>query len=163
MPIDFLNGLYANGAQHYFDAVAFHPYSFPVPPAYPADWNAWSKIATTNPSIYSIMSSHGDGGKKIWITEYGAPTNGPGPIATASNFNLDGSPDHVDEAYQANLAINFIQAVSSSPWIGPAFWYSYIDDGTSTSTTENFYGLLRADGSQKPAFTSIKQAIAASP
>jgi hypothetical protein len=162
-PTAFLSGLYANGAGPYFDAVGSHPYSFPVTPNYVVDWNAWSQIAATNPSLYSIMSAHGDAGKKIWITEYGAPTNGPGPIATAANNNLDGSPDHVDENYQAILASDFVQAVSTSPWAGPAFWYSYIDDGTSPSTTENFYGLLRADGSQKPAFASIKQAIATHP
>jgi hypothetical protein len=42
------------------------------------------------------------------------------------------------------------------------FWYSYKDDGTASHTTENFYGLLRADGTKKPAYASFKQAVLSS-
>ena len=31
----------------------------------------------TYPSLRSTMTDNGDGGKKIWATEFGAPTNGP--------------------------------------------------------------------------------------
>ena len=49
----------------------------------------------------------------------------------------------------------------SSPIIGALFWYSYRDQGTSTTDTENFYGLRRFDGTPKPAYTALQQAIAA--
>jgi hypothetical protein len=40
------------------------------------------------------------------------------------------------------------------------FWYSYIDQGTSTSDRENFFGILRADWSKKPAYTTLKTLLA---
>jgi hypothetical protein len=35
-------------------------------------------------------------------------------------------------------------------------WYAGRDQGTSTDTRENFYGLLRYDFSPKPAYTELK-------
>jgi hypothetical protein len=159
--LDFLAGMYANGAAGHMDAVGYHPYSFPVPPTYPATWNAWAKMGMNTTSFRTIMAAHGDGAKQIWVTEYGAPTNGPGALATLTNYNLNASPDHVDEAYQAALATQFVRVTTTYPWAGPAFWYSYKDIGTSTSSTENFYGLIRYDGSHKPAYNSLKSEIAA--
>src|SRR5262249_22897428 len=137
---DFLAAFCAQGGVNYVDAVGFHPYSFPVPPGYDAPWNAWAQIATTTPSLESVLASYGVSGKKIWLTEYGAPTNGPGAGATSSNYNLDQSPDHVDEALQAQMATDSVALATASPIVGALFWYSYQDLGTDPSTTENFYG-----------------------
>lgn len=157
--LDFVAGMYAAGAKPYFDAIGYHPYSFPVPPAYTATWNAWSKMALNTYSIRSVMTAQGDAAKQIWITEYGAPTNGPGGGSSLSNYNLEGNADHVDEAYQAALATAFVQATNASPWAGPAFWYSYLDGGTSPETNENFFGLIRANGTHKPAYDAYRKAI----
>jgi hypothetical protein len=46
-------------------------------------------------------------------------------------------------------------------WAGPFFWYTFQDDGTSTITNENFFGLTRFDGSLKPAYTTLMWAIKA--
>ena len=37
--LDFLTAFAALGGPGLVDAIGFHPYSFPVPPAYPASWN----------------------------------------------------------------------------------------------------------------------------
>jgi hypothetical protein len=159
--LDFLSGVYKAGARTYFDAVGVHPYSFPVPASYFVAWSAWSQMSATTPSIRSIMSSNGDGDKQVWATEYGAPTNGPGAIATETNYNLDQNPDHVDEAFQAYIAADAVNTAETYPWMGPLFWYSYKDLGTNTDAADNFYGLLRADGSRKPAYYSFQQAVSA--
>lgn len=157
--LEYLNAVYAAGGKGYFDAVAYHPYSFPVPASYKAIWNAWSKMDFTSPSVRSIMRANGDSSKKIWITEYGAPTNGPGPIATTTNYNLTKTPDHVNEALQAAMVTDMVRSVKAAPWIAAAFWYSYKDEGTDANNTENFYGLLRANGSAKPAYTTLKREL----
>jgi hypothetical protein len=157
----YLQQIYAAGGRPYFDAVGYHPYSFPVPSSYNADWSAWTKMAVTPLSIRSIMLANGDGGKHIWATEYGAPTNGPGAAATVGNYNLNAGPDHVTEALQAQIASDVVHTASTYPWLSATFWYSYKDIGTNPSDTENFYGLIRADGSHKPSYTSLRQAIAA--
>jgi hypothetical protein len=44
-------------------------------------------------------------------------------------------------------------------WAGPLFWYDYQNLGTNHYTGGDFFGLIRADGSLKPAYNSFVQAI----
>src|SRR5438552_3972917 len=69
-PIDFLLGMYANGAGGSFDALSHHPYERYFGIAY-HPCSGWSQMQETNPSLRSIMTSNGDGAKKIRATEYG--------------------------------------------------------------------------------------------
>ncbi len=158
-PVDFLTQLYADGAEPYFDAVALHPYSYPNPPSYAWQWNPWYQIASTTPSLRSVMIANGDANKKIWLTEYGAPTNGPGILATPESYTVNQNADHVTEVLQAQMMADAIISAEKMPWIGPLFFYTYKDSGTSTSTIENFFGFVRFDGSEKPAYTTIKNLI----
>jgi hypothetical protein len=139
-PIDFLNGLYANGAGGQFDAVAHHPYTFPVMPATGDVWSAWSQMNDTNPSLRSVMTAHGDSAKKIWATEYGAPTN------------------EVTEAQQSAMIAAAYQDFESYSWAGPLFVYSYKDRGTDASNREDWFGLMRYDGSYKPSWSAFQAA-----
>jgi polysaccharide biosynthesis protein PslG len=157
--IEYLTEMYADGAKNYFDAVGFHPYSFPALPSYTATWSGWSMIDSLPDSIRSEMIANGDGNKQIWITEYGAPTNGPGAIATPTNFNFENGPDHVNEALQAEMLSEATSEYKITPWLGQFFWYSYKDLSPSTSSNENFFGLLRYDGSPKPAYYAYQKAI----
>ncbi len=154
-PPDFVNGIYVNGGQGYFDAVAHHPYTWPYSPAYPNQYNAWGQLT----SIHNMMVAHGDGDKKIWMTEFGSPTGGPGTIASSGMTTSEGHADHVTEALQAKVVADAITLSRSMPWAGPLFWYSYMDAGTTSDTVENFFGLLRADGSAKPAYFTFKSLI----
>lgn len=143
-PVSFLSQLYADGAEPYFDAVGDHPYSFPIYPSTFETWNPWSQMAQTDPNLRSIMAANGDTDKKIWITEYGAPTGGP---------------DAVSEASQAEMFSDAITSIEKVSWAGPLFFYTYKDLGTSTNTIENFFGILRYDGSQKPAYTTLEELL----
>jgi hypothetical protein len=147
--VNFLEQIYANGGQGYFDAVAHHPYSFPYRPSYAATWSAWYQMFGTSPSLRSLMIANGDGAKKIWATEWGLPTNG---VAG------DG---HVTEAEQAAQVTEAFQLFGSYSWAGPLFVHNFRDDGTSTSTRENFFGLTRWDFSQKPSWTAFRTAATA--
>ncbi|XXT21534.1 hypothetical protein WME94_08220 [Sorangium sp. So ce429] len=40
------------------------------------------------------------------------------------------------------------------PYGGPAFVYSLIDDPDQAASTEGHFGLLRADGSEKPSMAA---------
>lgn len=156
--LTFLAGVYANGGKQYMDAVGYHPYSYPAPPSYVANWSGWSTMSSLQTSVRSIMTANNDSAKQVWITEFGAPTNGPGAQATSSNYNFKAHPNHVDEALQATMLAEATTYYKMTPWLGNFFWYSYQDLGTSTSTNENFFGLLRYDGSPKPAYTVFQAA-----
>jgi hypothetical protein len=141
-PVDFLNGLYANGAGGFFDAVGDHPYSFPRLPTDASPRSAWTQMDGTDPSLRSVMVAHGDSAKRIWATEYGAPTY----------------PDGVTDQQQATEIMQAYEIFRSTPWAGPLFVYSYRDVGTDPSNGEDFFGLLRFEGSRKGSWEVFRQA-----
>ena len=159
--LGFLSGLCRAGGLSWVDAIGYHPYSFPVPPNFNKPWNAWAQISQTAPSFESIMTACGQGSKKIWITEYGAPTNGPAVGATVNNYQIGRAPDHVDEALQAQMATDSVALAASTPTVGALFWYTNKDLGNNPTNREDYFGLRRFDGTPKPAWASLHQAIAA--
>lgn len=158
--LTFLRGIYQAGGKNFFDAVGHHPYSIPAPASSVQPWSGWSKMGDTEVSMRSIMTENGDGAKLIWATEYGAATNGPGAIATRYGYNPLSDPDHADEDWQATFAHEAVAYVKQHPWLGPMMWYSYKDLGTDAGNTENFFGMLRADGSHKPVYDIFRHDLA---
>jgi polysaccharide biosynthesis protein PslG len=154
---EFLERMYEAGAKSYFTALGYHPYSFPIAPHYYLESSPWSQIADTAWSIRSIMSTYGDSAKKIWITEYGAPTGGPGLSAEQSEHGLPSYPTHVTEAYQAHMLRDAYTENAGMSFTGPLFWYSYKDLSWSTATIENHFGILRPDGSKKSAYDVMRE------
>jgi hypothetical protein len=146
-PVRFLRGVYAAGAGGSFDAVAHHPYCWPAYPGAAEEWSAWYQMYGTNPSLRSVMTDNGDAGKKIWATEFGAPTNGP-------------SGSHVSESTQARMLTRAFSLWTGYAWSGPLFTYQGRDQGTNKHTREDFFGLVRADWSPKPAFDAYLNAVA---
>jgi hypothetical protein len=145
-PTDFLSCIYKNGGENYFDAVGDHPYSFPQMPS-AVTTGAWAQMSEITPSLRSIMVTNGDADKKIWITEFGTPTDGPD------------TRWYITEAQQAEMVTNTFQLYKTYTWAGPFFWYTFQDSGTSTDTNENFFGLTRADESTKPAYATLQKII----
>ena len=144
-PVAFLSGIYANGGGASFDAVAHHPYCWPAYPGDAQSWSAWYQAYGTSPSLRSTMVANGDSAKKIWATEFGAPTNGP-------------TGSYVSEDTQAQMISRAYALWRTYDWAGPMFSYDGRDVGTDTSTRENFFGLLRTDFSQKPAYAAYQAA-----
>ena len=66
----WLQMLYDRGAGGSFDGVANHPYAYPFSPLTDKEWNAYRQTEF----LHDIMAAHGDGAKKVWGTEMGAPT-----------------------------------------------------------------------------------------
>ncbi|MBM3605794.1 MAG: hypothetical protein FJX25_13920 [Alphaproteobacteria bacterium] len=140
---DFLETVYAEGAGDSFDALGFHPYTGADLPDLNASGNSWAMMAGP---IRDIMTAHGDETKKIWITEYGAPTNRDGGGV---------SPER-----QAELMRASVELARATPWIGPLFWYSYRDLGTDPTDRENWFGLMTTDGDAKPARSALEGLVA---
>jgi polysaccharide biosynthesis protein PslG len=142
-PADFIAALYRDGDKGYFDAIAAHPYTYPNSPAAGLP-DAWGQMT----DMHNVMAANGDGNKQIWITEFGSPTNGP----NVAN-------DHVSEASQAQILADALRIWKTYSWSGPFFYYDYQDAGTGTWNSENFYGLVRADGSHKPSYDIWTKAV----
>lgn len=133
-PPNFLNQLYANGIQGSFDAAAAHPYVFPGGLATDPE-NGWSDVAR----MHDVMTGNGDGAKKIWMTELGAPTSA--------------DSDGVSQQEQARQISDVLGAIAALPYAGPAFIYSIRDlDSAQRSNREaNFGALLTSDFQPKAA------------
>ena len=136
--VAFLEALYAEGAGGSFDALGFHPYSHPLMPGDPEPWNGWRLMAGP---IRDVMAAHGDAGKPIWITEYGAPTHAGGGVS---------------EARQAEMLVEAWRLAEGYPWAGPLFWYSYRDLGADPADPEDWFGLVRRPGEPKPAYEAFR-------
>jgi polysaccharide biosynthesis protein PslG len=153
----FLKQMYAAGAKPYFDALGYHGYSYPVLPRTVRHWSGWSKMSDLQPSLRSIMADNGDSSKLIWITEFGAPTGGPGGVATTRGYIEGQQPYHMTEQAQAESAVQAAKYVEESPWMAALFWYSYKDLGTSQDDNENFFGILKNNGGKKQVYGTFQQ------
>jgi hypothetical protein len=145
--IDFVKAIYAGGARPYLDAVGDHPYNSPRLPSDPSPSNNWHRMR----DIREIMSAHGDVDKQLWITEYGAPTQGVSPYSQKIV---------ISEAQQATMVREAYAVVRTYAWAGPLFWYEYQDlcPPAETQSSECYYGLVRSDGSRKPAYGEYRSA-----
>jgi polysaccharide biosynthesis protein PslG len=155
---DFLTSMYSLGAKSTFDIIGIHPYSYPAKPSEYFTWSGWSRMAETPVSMRSIMTANGDAAKPLWMTEIGAPTNGPGAVSTCTYRTLSSQQDHVDECLQAQIVKEALARAKTYPWAGPTILYSYQDLSTNPNDRENFFGILRSDGSKKPSYAEVLNA-----
>jgi hypothetical protein len=137
-PINFLKALYAAGAHGYFDAFANHPYP-PLPHDPLSGTIGWNALLQTEWE-HDIMTSNGDGAKKIWGTEYGAPTGSSDPKAV--------TPDQ-----QAWYIEEGLRWWTSHTYTGPLFIHTVRDAPmTSPDDWHHCSGVLWQDYTPKPAF-----------
>lgn len=134
-PVTFVEQMYAAGAKGSLDAVSFHPYLYN---------NEFSKGRGTPSTpfsqaeaIYAVMSNYGDGGKKIWATEYGQPTSAS------------------DEATQAAYLTDFLTTWRTLPFAGPAYIYTTRDRNTGSASDVDTLGVYRSDWTPKPAQAAV--------
>jgi len=162
---EFLDAACARGANTVVNAIAYHPYTYPfLASARTSFSTAWEKMSTTTQrSLRDVLRARGTPGMPIWITEYGAPTNGPGTASDGTGA-VPASTTHVTEQRQAAIAADSVRTATLDPYVAALVWYSDRDLSlTDRSTSENFYGLRRADGTAKPAFAALRNAIATNP
>ncbi len=160
-PRDFLRSVCATGACARIDGVAYHPYTYPYPAGYAAPWfdTAWEKISSTSWSLRSILDAAGRSSVGIWATEYGAPTGGEGTAADGTWESLTPTTDHVTEGWQAYLATDVVRTASADEDVRALFWYAS-QDQPSARGREAYFGLRRADGTRKSAWSAFQQAVA---
>lgn len=142
-PVTYLNALYSAGAKSYFDVFSIHPYSWPALPsdASTSSWNTFYRIRL----MRDIMVKNGDTGKKVWATEFGAPT---GSGSTAVTPQLQASI--ISDGFAQAQALGYIERI---------FIYSMRDRGTNSRDIEQNFGLVTINYTPKPALDAVKKAI----
>jgi polysaccharide biosynthesis protein PslG len=131
-PPTFVNEMYADGAKGYFDAMAMHPYVFPG--GLTVDATNWRDVEV----VHQIMVDNGDGDKKIWMTELGAPTSAP-------------SAEGVSQDEQARQITDVLWKSAQTGYSGPAFIFSIrdVDSSLPNSRDDNYGALVTSDWKPK--------------
>ncbi|MEO9324224.1 cellulase family glycosylhydrolase [Nocardioides sp. C4-1] len=141
-PVTFLRQVYAAGVdRRRFDAVSVHPYSYPALPGSTESWNTFFRMR----AMYDVMRRAGDGRKKIWMTEYGAPTG-------ASDRSVPGD-------LQAQMITQAITLARRLPFTGPIYLYALRDLSNEPADIESNFGLIGHDGQPKPAYFALRSML----
>lgn len=127
-----------------FDAFAEHPYWYGHEPASSGPAGPFGRIETTR----RRMNELGANTKAIWITEYGEST-------------AECGEECVGEDTQALHLQQMLGAIVSRPDWGVKMIsvFQLRDRGTDSSDRERQFGLLREDGSEKPAYPIVESAM----
>jgi hypothetical protein len=161
----YLEQMYQAGLARYCDAVGAHPSGYNNPPD--ADWRTYSDPAAPSfkghPSFFfrgtmesyrNIMVKYGDGGKRIWATEFGWATVenlGAGPAA-GYGYAADNT-----EAEQAQYLVRAYQLGRAWGWAGPMFMWNLNFAPVSGKHDEKAaFGIVRSDWSPRPAFAALR-------
>jgi len=139
----FTEVVYQHGAQGTFDVWSVHPYAGGRSPLDPGGGTARPSFAHGVPAVREAMLRHGDD-KPLWLTELGWNTSA-----------VRGGPDWangVDEQTQADYLDLAFRAARGWPYVDVVVWYALEDRRADPGAPLANYGLLRADGSPKPAF-----------
>jgi hypothetical protein len=157
---DFLRKLYSHHAKGSFDAVAVHTDTacLTAPPSffYREPNGRIGRFAFTGyRALHALMRRHGDGRKRIWMTEIGWNTASTAPFSCADGGRAGTKPAGVTESQQAQMLTMAYRCLAADRYVKVAFWFDLQDIGSSPSYAEHL-GLMRLDGSPKPAYTAMR-------
>lgn len=136
-PVDFVDGIYAAGGEPYFDALSFHPYQYTTPFS-EGDYLPDSPINQLS-AMHDLMVANGDGDKLIWASEYGQPSSVAG------------------ETNQADYLQDMLTTWRTLDYTGPTFVWTLQDRNTASTDPEDTFGVVRSDGTWKPAAYVIRE------
>jgi len=161
----YLRQMYDNGLRYYCDAVGAHPSGFNNPPD--ADWRTYRDPANSfqavgHPSWFfrgtmegyrNIMVAYGDGGKRIWPTEFGWASVdgfGRGPAA-GYEYASDNSADE-----QAQYLVRAYQMGKNWGFVGPMFlWNLNFAPLCGPGDEKSAFSIVDPGWGARPAFNAL--------
>ncbi len=124
----FLEDAYADGMGGYFDALSVHPYTYNASPDHIArSWPGRMLFSLVDglPWIHDIMARHGDGQKKVWITEVGWNTVGGAgakPVSDAQRAGYVGQLGAITRRWPWLAAVMFYDLRHRGPSSPDSGW-----------------------------------------
>ena len=140
--VAYLQAIYDNGGQGYFDGVADHPYNggHSLAPT-------WAELEDMT-TIHNLMVAHGDGAKRVWATEVGFS-------------NAAGQYTEAGAAIELTNLVNRLKALAAAGVAQPIVCYYSLRDRPQASDYESHFGIIRADLSHKPIYATYQSLAAA--
>jgi polysaccharide biosynthesis protein PslG len=147
---DFTERLLKLGVGGNFDAWSVHPYSEDRSPLDPgvAGWSQKAMVAGV-PRVRDTLLRYGQN-RPLWLTEFGWSTCTVRNRRAYENCN--------DEQAQAQYLREAFNQMQSWSYVQVGVWFNMQDTGPDRSSRLDNYGLLRFDGSAKPAFAAFRDA-----
>lgn len=138
----FYRGLYKAGAKRYFDTVAVNPYA-----------SSSKSLTTKLRSIRRVMNAAGDRKARIWITELGWASGGPGKSAFKTTS--------AGQARRITQALSAVRRLRKSLRLRGVVYYAWKDGRPYAPHFRDFWGLhtglTRLDGSAKPSLRAFSR------
>jgi len=159
---EFLEQLYANGAQGSFDAVGIHTDTACLtngPDVYYRDERGRIGRFTFSAyrEVHAVMNDHGDGGKQIWLTEVG--WNSETTRRRSCNVGMWAGKKRlgVSPRRQARFLRAAYRCVAADPYVGVAFWFGMQDIPRRLAPHAAGFGLYGRKGKGKPAAKAFRR------
>lgn len=147
--LEWIENLYRAGAAGSYDVLAVHPYPSPadLPPGAAPDGTRY-RFRNLD-ELFVLMAEHGESRVPVWLTEVGWSTHDN--VEDAPNWALG-----VTEADQGAFLYDSVRIVTERyPQVQGWFWFTVRDTELGDLHQDSF-GLLREDGSRKPAWYALR-------
>ena len=153
--LEFLTWMYAAGLQGKFDVLGAHANTQAPEVAAPLG----SLKDFPHPSFYfrrveqlrELMVEHGDGAKRIWLTEWGWTTDTVHPAFSWFAVSQDKQADNLVEGMR-------FATEHWADWIGVMSVWTLPDPTWNTDREEYWWAITNPDGTPRPAYTRIRAA-----
>lgn len=162
---EWMRQLYGAGAGGYFDAAAVHTDTacLVASPDYfyreeSGDIGQFSFLGYR--TVHQVMTENGDGGKPILMTEVGWSATGGAPNSCQRGVWAGQKADGVTEAEQAQFLTKAFACMANDPYLTDALWFTLLDTTIYSPAEMNHYGLIRTNGTKKPAYDAFRAAAA---
>ena len=135
---EFLEAVYRHGGRGHMDAIAIHPYLRDrIRPA----------TERTIEQVLAIRRRHDDEGTPLWVTEFGASTTG------------QVLRERWSEEEQATALVDGYDFLSQVPGVEMFLVHTLLDPPLDRSSREAGFGLVRPDGSLRPAYCAFARRL----
>jgi hypothetical protein len=141
-----LKNIYRNGGKDYFDVFNIHPFANPL------GKGPIRLVKGIYTQVRKEMVKNGDGHKKIWFTEIGAPG-----VKRRNKLNGWWEGLSPTEKQQARWVKKIYSELISLEDVEKIFWAFFRDNKEHFKSGVDYFGIVRWDYSKKPAFNAYRE------
>jgi hypothetical protein len=153
----YLDWLFQEGIQGYYDVLGVHGAGYGSPP----ETEILSVPGYDHPSFYfrrveqlrAIQERYGDGGKQVWLLEFGWTTDTVHPNYSWYAVTPEQQADYIVRAYK-------FAHERWSPWMGVMFLWTACDPRWTPDDEQYWWCVDDPDGTPRAALNSFKDARA---
>ena len=157
--IQYLQGMYADGARGYFDVLGVNAPGYKAPPEMPfqqvaADQSLGGDATFSFRHVEQarqVMVGSGDSFRQVWLMEFGWTSDTVHPDYSWFAVSEDTKADYLVRAYQ-------FAHQNWSPWIGTMALWNLTAPFWTLQDEQYWWSVTNPDGTNRPAYTKLQAA-----